>query len=77
MSPLGIILGMVLEGSSDIVEIIFSCLSAGTFIYIACSEVIPEEFSIAQFKYMKLLFFILGIALITSLFFIEPEEDGP
>lgn len=75
MSPTGIAVGMALEGTSDIIEIVFSCLSAGTFIYIACSEVIVEEFAIATFKHLKLLFFALGIALITSLHWLEPADD--
>lgn len=74
MSPLGIGLGMALQGQDEIVEIVFSSLSAGTFLYISCSEVIVEEFSIPHFKYLKLLFFVAGVALITSLFFLEPSD---
>ena len=66
-TPLGITLGILLGDSPPIVEIIFSCLAAGTFVYIACSEVIIEEFSMPDNKYLKLLFFILGIASIAWL----------
>ena len=66
-TPLGIVLGFILSGSSELTEIIFSCLAAGTFIYIACSEVIIEEFSMPDYKYLKLLFFILGIVSIAWL----------
>ena len=45
MTPLGIMIGMFIEGSSPIMELLFNSLAAGTFIYIGCSEVIIEEFS--------------------------------
>ena len=45
MTPIGIIIGMFVEGSSKILELLFNSLAAGTFIYIGCSEVIIEEFS--------------------------------
>lgn len=44
-SPLGCAVGMGLEAASPIVNIVFSSLAAGTFVYIACSEVVVEEFS--------------------------------
>lgn len=69
-TPVGLCLGILLGSSSDITEIVFSCLAAGTFIYIACSEVIIEEFSMPDHKYLKLLFFMLGIASIACLKFI-------
>ena len=46
-TPIGVIVGWILESSSELTEIIFSCLAAGSFLYIACSEVIVEEFSIS------------------------------
>ena len=45
-TPIGVFIGIMLEDSSEIVEIIFMSLASGTFTYIACSEVIVEEFSI-------------------------------
>ena len=41
-TPLGVILGMILSKAGDIYSIIFSSLAAGTFIYIACTEVVVE-----------------------------------
>jgi zinc transporter 1/2/3 len=44
-TPIGVILGKVfISHASPIFEIIFSSIAAGSFIYIACSEVIVEEF---------------------------------
>jgi zinc transporter 1/2/3 len=70
-SPLGVILGIWLQDSDEMVEVVFSCLAGGTFLYISCSEVIVEEFSVPHFKFTKLFFFVLGIAMITSLHFLD------
>lgn len=45
-TPVGVVLGWALQSGSEMTEIIFSSLAAGTFLYISCSEVIVEEFSI-------------------------------
>jgi zinc transporter ZupT len=70
-TPLGISIGMAVSGSSELVEIVFSSLAGGTFVYIACSEVVVEEFSVNKFKIVKILMFIFGAAIITCLGFIE------
>lgn len=70
-TPLGIIFGIALGEAPLIVDVIFSCLAGGTFVYIACSEVIVEEFALPGNKWLKLLSFILGAGLITSLWFIK------
>lgn len=69
-SPLGTILGIFLQ-TGDIVEITFTSLAAGSFIYIACSEVIVQEFSMPGNRWWKLLAFLVGATIISSLFFIE------
>ena len=45
-TPIGIILGMILQNGGTIYSIIFSSLAAGTFIYIAATEIVTEEFSL-------------------------------
>lgn len=70
-TPLGVILGMILGGGNEMVEIVCSSLAAGSFLYISCSEVIVEEFSISSNRFVKLFFFIIGIGIITSLLFLE------
>lgn len=45
-TPLGILIGMALQHTSDMVEVIFNSFAGGTFLYIAASEVIVEEFSL-------------------------------
>ena len=44
-TPIGIAIGLILHSTGDLIEIIFSSFAGGTFIYIAASEVIVEEFS--------------------------------
>jgi len=39
-TPLGVVIGMIAAGEGDLVQIICTSLAAGSFIYIACSEVI-------------------------------------
>ena len=70
-TPLGIIIGMLLKSGDELIEIIFSCLAAGTFIYIAGSEIIVEEFAMPDGKCIKFLFYILGIVIVSSLLFID------
>lgn len=38
-TPVGIAIGMLIQGANVMVEILFSSFAAGTFIYIAASEV--------------------------------------
>ena len=46
MTPLGVFMGWIIaEGEHPLLEIICASLAAGTFLYIACSEIIVEEFS--------------------------------
>ena len=74
-TPLGVLIGWAAQKDSPITEIVFNCLAAGTFIYIACSEVIIEEFTNPVNKRAKFLFYLVGIAFISSLKFVEPTES--
>jgi zinc transporter ZupT len=54
------------------IEIIFSSFAGGTFIYIAASEVIVEEFSIiGHNKWLKMITFLLGALIITLMWLLE------
>ena len=74
-TPAGVIIGWILQSSNEMTEIVFSCLAAGSFLYISCSEVIVEEFSIARHRYLKLLAFLFGILVISSLKFLDHGHD--
>ena len=70
-TPLGVVIGMLVVNAGDIYDVVFSSLAAGSFVYIACTEVIVEEFSIPGNRYWKLLAFLLGAAIITLLWFLD------
>jgi len=62
---------MAVSNAGDVYTVVFSSIAAGSFVYIACSEVIVEEFSIPGNRYWKLLAFLFGAAVITCLWFLE------
>jgi zinc transporter ZupT len=65
-------IGLILKNSNEMIEIIFSSFAGGTFIYIAASEVIVEEFSIiGHNKWLKMLTFLLGATIITLMWLLE------
>ena len=84
--PLGIGIGWALTQTSPIISAVFMSISAGwdiriylmtihknlgTFLYISASEVVVEEFSISKNKWLKFSFFIIGVAIISGLWFLE------
>lgn len=71
-TPIGIAIGMMLQNANELVEVVFSSFAGGTFIYIAASEVIVEEFSIlGHKKWAKMLAFLLGATIITCMWLLE------
>ena len=72
-TPIGIIIGMIAMEASPLINIAFSSLAGGTFLYIAASEVVVEEFSVPTNKWTKLAGFILGALIITFVTRLENE----
>jgi zinc transporter 1/2/3 len=72
-TPVGIGMGMLLQAANDIIEVIFSSFAGGTFIYIAASEVIVEEFALKGGKLVKMLFFTLGAIIISLMWLLESD----
>ena len=70
-TPLGVALGLILSNSGEIITIIFTSLAGGTFLYISCSELITEEFSLPGGRWLKLLAFLMGALIITLLWFLD------
>jgi zinc transporter 1/2/3 len=70
-TPLGVVIGLFLSGENKIVLAIFMGISCGTFVYIACVEIIVEEFSVAKNKWWKLLCYLVGATFMGMVFFIE------
>lgn len=70
-TPLGTLIGILLNGMSDIINVVFMSIAGGSFIYVSCSELIVEEFSLPGNRWLKLLAFLMGAALIGALILIE------
>lgn len=65
LSPLGMLVGWALSSLNDTVAGVCMALSAGTFLYISCTEIINEEFSNSNNKFLKVGAYIAGIVLVT------------
>ncbi|OMJ85679.1 hypothetical protein SteCoe_12952 [Stentor coeruleus] len=60
-SPLGMAIGISLSDLQfPIIKAIFLSISAGTFLYIGCTEIIAEEMHKKEYKYLKFFGFLLG-----------------
>jgi zinc transporter ZupT len=53
------------------VGIVFTSLAGGSFIYVSCSELITEEFSLPGNRWLKLFAFLLGATFIGCLLLLE------
>ena len=84
-SPIGALVGAIIAEQKSAgmlaVEAVFSCLVAGTFLYITFVEVLPEEFGHQHHsndgggkkkvgKFPKLLLLFVGFAITVSLHFL-------
>jgi zinc transporter 1/2/3 len=70
-SPTGIIIGILLRSASPMVDVVFSSIAGGTFVYIACSEVIVEEFALPGHRFTKYFAMLCGALVITGLWFLD------
>jgi zinc transporter 1/2/3 len=70
-TPLGTTIGILLGDAPKLVSIIFTSMAGGTFIYVSCSELIVEEFSLPGNRWWKLLAFIVGAVFIGLLLLLE------
>ena len=70
-SPIGITIGMFFTEAGFLMKGIMLSLSAGTFIYVAASEVLVEEFDISKSKNLKYFCYIFGGLLTFILTLIE------
>ena len=72
IGPIGVFLGILLsKTASECVEGIFLSISTGTFLYVACSEVIVEEFSSPVKRYLKFFLYLMGGAFAAGLTLFE------
>jgi len=76
IAPLGIIIGMQIAESNKIIDTIFMSVSGGTFIYVACSEIIVGEFDKGHYQWLKMILVFLGGTLITILWFFDEHSHA-
>lgn len=72
----GLAIGLGLEQAPEAAAAILFSFAGGTFIYIACTEILANEFdnSTTKIKYLKFGVFIIGAAIITCLWFLHGEH---
>jgi zinc transporter 1/2/3 len=70
----GIGIGIGIENAPILVTSIVMSLAGGTFIYIACSEILIHEFADPKHRYWKFLACMIGCASITVLWFLHEEH---
>ena len=59
---------------NDLVEVICTSIAAGTFLYISCSKIIIEEFSLKEhwgLHFGKLFAFLAGAGVIGITFYVK------
>jgi zinc transporter 1/2/3 len=66
----------VLSGTSDLLEGIVLAISTGTFIYVAASEVIVEEFAVTKYKYSKFFLYLAGGVFVCAIAIVEATTGG-
>ena len=72
IGPIGVFLGILLsKTASEFIEGVFLCISTGTFLYVACSEVIVEEFSTPDKRYLKYFLYFMGTLFAAGLTIFE------
>ena len=71
VAPIGIFLGWFAFSFNELVVGIIKALSSGTFIYLACTEILVSEFVNSEYKYVKFLFYLIGIGFILLISLLE------
>ncbi|XP_008285772.1 zinc transporter ZIP3 [Stegastes partitus] len=75
MIPLGIVVGMGIESTQtlagSIVSVVLQGLAAGTFLFVTFFEILSQELEQKQDRLLKVLFLILGYAVLAALVFIK------
>ena len=71
-TPIGIAIGILIQSTANpFINGVFLALTAGTFVYIAASEVLVEEFARDVNRWAKFGAFFTGITLISLVLIVE------
>ena len=81
-TPIGASIGIGIsniEFELEIVEVVFNCISAGTFLYLSIRELIAMFFDQAESKWwidiIKMIAFIIGFSFLTGIAIWHPHEE--
>jgi hypothetical protein len=80
ITPIGILIGENMQGNELLTGIFFSIsagnfINEGSFLYIAATEVVVEEFSVGKHKYHKLFALLISCLFICIIKKFEPSHD--
>ena len=70
LAPIGVVIGMAAAETNLLIDTVFVCVSGGTFIYVACSEIIVAEFDRGSHQWAKMVLVIVGGMTIIGLWFM-------
>lgn len=71
LTPIGVVLGLIMQDSDLKVTAILLGISSGAFIYVAIAEIIHEEFSKKVGLYWRYLAFVVGVGLMIITWVVE------
>ena len=81
MTPLGVLLGSAIDLSvsdevSELISAIVLAIATGTFIYVAVVDIILPEFKTPKYKWIKFIFLLFGMILISILTYtLDPHSQ--
>lgn len=69
-TPIGMTIGILLTDTNVLVGVVLMSISAGTFIYVSCTEILQHEFDRGLRQWLQYIFVVLGGALIIGFWFM-------
>ncbi|XP_037083498.1 zinc transporter ZIP1-like [Pollicipes pollicipes] len=81
-SPLGVGIGWAVTdaGNSlagDVANAVLQGIACGTFLYIIFFEVLPHEFRTSEDRLLRILFVVVGFAVVCGVLFLDPDVQTP
>ncbi len=77
MTPLGALaFAPIVKMAEEITIEILTAFTAGTFLYVATADILPEVFHTREKRWVKLLLLIIGMIVISFIGFLDVHVDG-
>ncbi len=76
LTPIGVIIGLLIDDSNNKAKAIILSISGGTFLYIAIAEVVAEEFTKPQGRIYRFIAFLIGCGIMILAWFVERWAGG-